>query len=206
MQLFICNGVIVGEHAGFAIANQIATGISHVSDGCAIEAKSADDDRRSHAGSRRSSQCLSIANPGICPLYQSVQQSAMRFHSRRSSKTAKHLLDGCSRGHFPLPLTTNSVCQRKEPAMRAHLLRRRRQDVSKRILVSRTDCTRIRELCEVYLQHGSARCNILISTNMYTNNRVGRTLSGPTASWLPGLELVSLDHCQRSRCRHSAFH
>src|SRR5579872_5150097 len=131
-----------------------------MSDGGAIEAQRANYNRRSHACPCWTSHCFGVADASIRRLHQPVEQGTMGFHGRCSSKAAKYFLDCCSGGNLALPLPTNSVCQCKQPSVRADLIRRGRQDVTEIVLVSGTDRTRIRELRELYLQHRSTRCII----------------------------------------------
>ena len=115
--LIVDHGVIPRERRRQAAADQVTTRISHVRDGCPVEAQRACDHRGRHGNSARPGRHPGLVDAHVGGLHQTRQYSRLGLAGRGAAKSFEHALDGGARGDFSQVLAAYAVGQREQPAM-----------------------------------------------------------------------------------------
>src|SRR5271154_4734010 len=114
--------MIAREKRDLAAPDEIASRISHVSDGGAIVSQGANHDRAGHGSSARSRRSPRVEDAHVRSLHKAIEQCAMWFACSRFAKTCANALHGCLGGYFAEIVPANPVCQDKKPPLRTGLL------------------------------------------------------------------------------------
>ncbi len=152
--LFSHHRVISRELGRQSVADQIASGISHVRGHHAVIPQRAGHHRRRHMGPARTRRAPQFINLDIRFLNDAGHQSRMRFASGRGPEPRNHGFHGALRGNFPKIFPAHAIRQNKKPPLRAAFILRRRGGASEIIFVVVAYAANIGEFAELEIEHG----------------------------------------------------
>jgi len=147
--LLVRYGVIPREQICLTAPDQVTARIAYVSDGSAVIAQGAGDERRRHARASRTCRMACINHARVRSLDETLEKRRMWFVGRRLTEAFQHALHRGVRRDLSEIVTTHTIGHGEKPPARARFLRRRGSYVPEIILVSLTYSANVRELREL---------------------------------------------------------